>query len=174
MGGELRARIALLPDLSAHTAEQLIGRVRRSKRAGDIAVASIHWGSNWGYEIAPVQVEFAHQLVRGGIDIVHGRSSHHVRPIEVYQGKLILYGCGDLVTDYEGIGGHDAWRGDLGAMYFATVSSRSGVLVSLLIAPFQPQQMRLTRPSAADRIWLTATLNRINSRRLERRRARFA
>ena len=34
---------------------------------------------------------------------MHGHSSHHPRPIEVYRGKLILYGCGDLVDDYEGI-----------------------------------------------------------------------
>ena len=40
--------------------------------------------------------------------------------IELYRGKPILYGCGDLVTDYEGIGGHEAFRGDLGLMYFAS------------------------------------------------------
>lgn len=27
------------------------GRVRRAKRPGDVAVVSIHWGSNWGYWI---------------------------------------------------------------------------------------------------------------------------
>mgnify|MGYP001558666949 CR=1 FL=1 len=38
-----------------------------------------------------------------GIDIVHGHSSHHLRRIEVYRGKLVLYGCGDFLDDYEGI-----------------------------------------------------------------------
>ena len=40
---------------------------------------------------------------QGGIDVVHGHSSHHPRPIEVYQRRLILYGCGDFIDDYEGI-----------------------------------------------------------------------
>jgi poly-gamma-glutamate capsule biosynthesis protein CapA/YwtB (metallophosphatase superfamily) len=45
--------IDLLPDLSDATADALLDRVRHTKRAGDIAVVSVHWGSNWGYEISP-------------------------------------------------------------------------------------------------------------------------
>lgn len=61
----------------------------------DIVVASIHWGRNWGYEVPPAQRRFARWLLDGGVDIVHGHSSHHVRPIELYRDKLILYGCGN-------------------------------------------------------------------------------
>lgn len=38
-----------------------------------------------------------------GVDVVHGHSSHHAKGAEVYRGKLILYGAGDLISDYEGI-----------------------------------------------------------------------
>jgi poly-gamma-glutamate capsule biosynthesis protein CapA/YwtB (metallophosphatase superfamily) len=38
-----------------------------------------------------------------GIDVIHGHSSHHAKPIEIYRGKLILYGCGDFLNDYEGM-----------------------------------------------------------------------
>ena len=51
----------------------------------------------------PSQIRFAHRLIDAGVDVVHGHSSHHPRPIEVYRGKLILYGCGDTIDDYEGI-----------------------------------------------------------------------
>jgi len=37
------------------------------------------------------------------IDLIHGHSSHHIKGVEVYNGKLIIYGCGDLLSDYEGI-----------------------------------------------------------------------
>jgi hypothetical protein len=37
-------------------------------------------------------------------------------------------GCGDLITDYEGIGGHEAFRGELGAMYFANLASDGALL----------------------------------------------
>ncbi len=40
------------------------------------------------------------------VDIVHGHSSHHPKGIEAYKGKPILYGCGDFLSDYEGIGAH--------------------------------------------------------------------
>ena len=33
----------------------------------------------------------------------------------------ILYGCGDLLTDYEGIRGNEAYRGDLGLLYLVTL-----------------------------------------------------
>ena len=36
------------------------------------------------------------------MDVIHGHSSHHVKAIEVYNGKLVLYGCGDFRNDYEG------------------------------------------------------------------------
>ena len=38
------------------------------------------------------QVRFAHRLIESeGVDLVHGHSSHHPRPIEMYRGKLVLY-----------------------------------------------------------------------------------
>lgn len=44
------------------------------------------------------------------MDLIHGYSSHHRKAIEVYKDKLILYGCGDLLNDYEGIGGYEEFR----------------------------------------------------------------
>jgi poly-gamma-glutamate synthesis protein (capsule biosynthesis protein) len=45
----------------------------------------------------PAQIRFTHRQIDEGVDVVHGHSSHHPRPIEVYRGKLILYGCGDTI-----------------------------------------------------------------------------
>jgi poly-gamma-glutamate capsule biosynthesis protein CapA/YwtB (metallophosphatase superfamily) len=95
-----RPGVNLLPDLSAATAGDLIGQVQAARRPGDVSVVSIHWGSNWGYGVGTDQVRFARRLIDGGVDLVHGHSSHHPRPIEVFRGKLILYGCGDCIDDY--------------------------------------------------------------------------
>jgi poly-gamma-glutamate synthesis protein (capsule biosynthesis protein) len=43
----------------------------------------------------------------GGIDLVYGHSSHHVRLIEIDRDRLILYGCGDFIDDYEAISGYE-------------------------------------------------------------------
>ena len=160
--GPSRSGVYLLEDLSMRTADVITAQVSASKRPGDIVIVSVHWGSNWGYEVDPEQVAFAHRLIEGGVDVVHGHSSHHVRPIEVYEGKLILYGCGDLINDYEGITGHEDWRGDLGAMYFASITPQDGLLAALRVVPMHMRKLRLTRPAQADEPLLADILSRIS------------
>jgi poly-gamma-glutamate synthesis protein (capsule biosynthesis protein) len=157
-----RPGVNRLPDLSPATADDLIGQVQAARRPGDIVVVSIHWGSNWGYGVDADQVRFARALIDGGVDLVHGHSSHHPRPIEVFRGKLILYGCGDCIDDYEGITGHRAYRDDLRLLYFASVGAGTGQLTALRMAPMQARKMRLHQAPAADRQWLTAILDRIS------------
>ena len=159
---EDRPGIYLLDDLSEDAARRVTGEVRRLKGAGFVAVVSVHWGGNWGFSIPPEQVEFAHRLVDEGVDVVHGHSSHHVKSIEVYRQRLILYGCGDFLTDYEGIHGFEQFRGDLSLMYLSKFDSQ-GKLVELRIVPMQMQRFRLNRASAADAQWLRDLLNDLGS-----------
>jgi hypothetical protein len=134
------------------------GQIAAAKQGGDIVVVSVHWGGNWGYQVTPEQVEMAHRFVDAGADVVHGHSSHHPRPVEVYRDRLILYGCGDLINDYEGIAGRDEYRDDLRLLYFATLESASGELTGLRMVPFQARRMRLEHAAGADAAWLAATL----------------
>jgi poly-gamma-glutamate capsule biosynthesis protein CapA/YwtB (metallophosphatase superfamily) len=157
-----RPGVSRLPDLSPATAGDLIGQVQAARRPGDVAVVSIHWGPNWGYDVDVDQVRFARALIDGGADLVHGHSSHHPRPIEVYRGKLILYGCGDCIDDYEGITGHEGYRGDLRLLYFASLETGTGQLAALQMAPMQARKMRLHPAPAADRQWLRTMLGQIS------------
>ncbi|MCZ6828873.1 MAG: CapA family protein, partial [Gammaproteobacteria bacterium] len=121
--------ISFLADLSSRQVQQIARSVHRTKDQGDIAVASIHWGGNWGYTIPRRQREFAQALIDdAGIDIVHGHSSHHPKGIEIYKDRPIIYGCGDFINDYEGISGHEQYRGDLSLMYFVGVEPSTGKL----------------------------------------------
>src|SRR5262249_61818635 len=99
------------PRLSGPAADDLIARARAVRQPGDVVVASIHWGSNWGYDVTDDQVRFAHRLIDGGVDVIHGHSSHHPRPIEVYRGRLVLYGCGDAIHDSRGHSGYQQVSG---------------------------------------------------------------
>ena len=154
--------VHVIAALSDAAADELCRQVEEARQPGDIAVVSAHWGGNWGYRVAADQVHFAHRLIDGGVDVVHGHSSHHPRPIEVYQGKLILHGCGDLVDDYEGIGGHDQYRHDLRLLYLARLDPTSGELVELRMAPLQARQMRLHRASHRDARWLSTVLDKVS------------
>ncbi|WP_413098830.1 CapA family protein [Streptomyces sp. Inha503] len=160
---ENRSGIDFLPELSDACATGITDRVRQLKRPGDLAVASVHWGGNWGYGISPDQIHFAHALIDGGVDLVHGHSSHHPRPLEVYRGKLVLYGCGDMVDDYEGIGGYERYRDDLRLLYFPELDPDTGRLVSLRMVPLRSRRMRLERTGHDDAAWLGGTLDRVGA-----------
>lgn len=159
--GPQKPGVNLLTDLSPNAVQRIVPQLRAAKRSGDVLIVSIHWGANFGYEIPSEQRLFAHRLIDlGGVDIIHGHSSHHVKGIEIYDGKLILYGCGDFLNDYEGIPGYEEFRDDLVLMYRPRVCAANGRTTDLLMMPFQIRQFRLNRATARDALWLCETLNR--------------
>lgn len=158
------AGVNLLGDLSADTARRIGEVIASATRPNDIVVASVHWGANWGYHVPGEQRGFAHLLVDlAGVHVVHGHSSHHPKPFEIHHGKLILYGCGDFLTDYEGIRGYEDFRSDLALMYLPSIHVPTGDLASLDIVPFQIRNFRLHRASQDDARWLCDVLNREGS-----------
>jgi poly-gamma-glutamate capsule biosynthesis protein CapA/YwtB (metallophosphatase superfamily) len=150
-----RSGIALLPDLSEDSAAQVAETIAALRGPGDLAIASLHWGGNWGFHIPSAHRAFAHRLIDlGAADVVHGHSSHHPLPIEVYRERPILYGCGDLLNDYEGIGGHGSLRCDCTCLYLLTLAA-SGALQALEIFPLQLCRFRLQEADATARAWLS-------------------
>jgi poly-gamma-glutamate synthesis protein (capsule biosynthesis protein) len=156
---ETRPGVNLMPDASPRSVSRAVERMQRWRRPGDRIVASIHWGGNWGYDVPREQRELAHRLVEGGVDLVHGHSSHHPKGIEVYAGRLVLYGCGDLLNDYEGISGYEEFRGDRVLAYLAALDP-SGKLTRLDLLPYRIRRFRLERATREDTRWLRDTLDR--------------
>ncbi|MFF8291152.1 CapA family protein [Streptomyces sp. NPDC016309] len=157
-----RPGVAFVPEATPEAADSVVRRVRRVARPGDVVVASVHWGSNWGYATGRDQVRFAHALVDGGVHVVHGHSSHHPRPLELYRDGLVLYGCGDLIDDYEGITGYERYRDDLRPLYLVAVDPGSGRPPDVRIVPMRARRMRLEHAPDEDLAWLRATLDRIS------------
>ncbi len=156
-----RPGIWRLSDLSDATVSSIAAEVARHRQPLDRVVMSLHWGDNWGYDLAPGQRTFAPALIdQAGVDLVHGHSSHHPRTLEVHNGRLVLYGCGDFLNDYEGIRGHEAFRGELGAMYFPQLDATSGALLGIELVPTRVQRFRINRVGDEDRRWLLAMLQR--------------
>lgn len=152
--------VNVLGGLGATWSDRVIEAIEASWMEGDRVVVSIHWGGNWGYEVPTEQREFAHRLIDSGlVDVIHGHSSHHPKGIEVYQGRPILYGAGDFLNDYEGIGGRQEFRGDLTLMYFLELDP-SGALHRLRLTPMRMRRFRLERPPPDDVDWLLATMDR--------------
>lgn len=78
-------------------AKHLIAQLSKD---ADLVIVSIHWGPNMKAEPDDAFIDFAHEMIDAGADIIHGHSAHNFQGIEVYQNKLILYDTGDFVDDY--------------------------------------------------------------------------
>ena len=153
--------VFFLSDLGTPDIAVTVDHINRLRQPGDVIVVSIHWGSNWGYRVPRAEQKFAHALIdQAGVSIVHGHSSHHAKGVEVYRNRLILYGCGDFLNDYEGIRGYEEYRSNLHLMYFADIDAASADLIGLEIVPLQMRNFRLVRPTPADVDWLRLMLHR--------------
>ncbi|MFJ9366432.1 CapA family protein [Nocardia sp. NPDC101769] len=149
--------------LGRAVADHVAAEALAHKRSDDILIVSVHWGSNWGYGIGQSEIQFAQRLVDAGVDIVHGHSSHHPRPVEIYHGRPILYGCGDVIDDYEGIPGYGSYRPELRLLYLVSVDP-GGQPTGIRMLPMRIRRMRLEHASRADADWLGKTLTHISRR----------
>lgn len=135
-------------------------RILQARLPGDVVVVSLHWGENWVEHVPAVHRRIAHYLTESGAaDVIHGHSSHHPLPAEVHRGKLVLYGCGDVINDYEGIERDEAARSDLVCLYAVTLHD-DGMLDEMEIMPFQLRSFRLCHARGEDREWLRQFINR--------------
>jgi poly-gamma-glutamate synthesis protein (capsule biosynthesis protein) len=141
--------------------EYLKSYLKSHRQAGDLVIVSIHWGSNWGYDIPSSQRQLAYKLIdEAGVDLIHGHSSHHFKGIEIYNDKPIIYGAGDFINDYEGIGGYEKYRGDLAVMYFLDISTLDGTLKQMVLIPLKIRRMQLQKASSDEVKWVQMVLNR--------------
>jgi poly-gamma-glutamate synthesis protein (capsule biosynthesis protein) len=83
-----------------------------------------------------------------------------VKGIEVWNERPIFYGCGDLISDYEGIDHNRHFRGDLVLMYFVTLDAKTGALDRLEMAPMRVRRFRLQHVSENEADWLRDVMNR--------------
>jgi poly-gamma-glutamate synthesis protein (capsule biosynthesis protein) len=150
-----RPGVSLLSDLSERSARRIESQIRQHRGPGDSVIVSMHWGSNWGYAVPAAHRRFAHRLIDTGmVDTVHGHSSHHPKGIEVYRDRPILYGCGDFISDYEGISGHESYRPELVVAYFLELSDETKQLERLDMAVFRSRRLRLEREGKRDAGWV--------------------
>ncbi|CEJ58465.1 hypothetical protein PMG11_07119 [Penicillium brasilianum] len=118
-----------------------------------LKIFSVHWGPNYCWQPADRIRSLAHFLIdECEVDIVHGHSSHHVQGVEVYRGRVIIYGCGDFVDDYALNG---EFRNDLGAVWRVVVKEQArgrGIeLDRLEIFPTRVEKFRATLLDHGDR-----------------------
>jgi len=139
---------------------EIINKINKYKKESDFTIFSIHWGPNWGYEISDEERNFAHRLIEeADVDLIFGHSSHHFKGIETYKGKLIIYGAGDFINDYEGIEGYEEFRGDLVLGYIVEIE-KNNKIKRLTLLPFRIKNFRLNLMNEGEMDWALNVLKR--------------
>ncbi|MFC1476837.1 CapA family protein [candidate division KSB1 bacterium] len=82
--------------LNPDDAEANLASIREAENNADIVVLSVHAHSQGEW-----LVEFCHQAVDAGADIIFGHGPHRILGIEIYKGKPIFYSLGDFVFQNE-------------------------------------------------------------------------
>ena len=69
------------------------------KKGAEFIFACIHWGNEYQLLPHPSQKELADYLVGIGVDAVIGGHPHVIQPMELKEGRLVVYSLGNLISN---------------------------------------------------------------------------
>jgi len=87
--------------LNVASPNRILRDARRARRAGaDVVVVTLHWGEEYQHAPSPAQIRLARRLTRApSITAVIGQHVHVVQPIRRINGKPVVFGEGNLVSN---------------------------------------------------------------------------
>lgn len=79
----------------------ILAEARRARRRGaDTAIVNLHWGDEYVHDISPSQLSLARRLTKSpDIGAIVGQHVHVVQPISWLNGKPVVFGEGNLVSN---------------------------------------------------------------------------
>lgn len=83
-------------------ARELIARLDKE---ADYVIVSVHWGVEYVHTPTERKVNFAHDWIDNGADLIIGHHPHVVQTMEIYKGVPVFYSLGNFVFD-------QYWSGD--------------------------------------------------------------
>jgi hypothetical protein len=83
------------------SAPQILADARRARRAGArVVIVNLHWGDEDVTQPSPFQMALAGKLTRSpDITAIVGQHVHLVQPIRRINGKLVVFGEGNLISN---------------------------------------------------------------------------
>lgn len=79
--------------------EKLKEALAKLRPMADFIVVTMHAGIEYTLHPIAAQVDFAHQAIDSGADIVIGAHPHWIQSIERYQNKYVFYSLGNFIFD---------------------------------------------------------------------------
>jgi poly-gamma-glutamate capsule biosynthesis protein CapA/YwtB (metallophosphatase superfamily) len=83
------------------SASRILRDARRARRRGaDTTIVNLHWGDEYSHAISPSQWALAKRLTRSpAIGAIVGQHAHVVQPIRRVNGKPVVFGQGNLISN---------------------------------------------------------------------------
>ncbi|MFN8077030.1 MAG: CapA family protein [Kineosporiaceae bacterium] len=85
----------------------ILEQAHRARELGaQLVVVSLHWGVEYHAAPTPEQLEVADQLTASDdVDVIVGHHAHVLQPIRTVNGKLVVFGLGNLLSGQSGRAG---------------------------------------------------------------------
>jgi len=112
--------------------------IQRVRDQVDYIVLSFHWGLENKQEIHPAAIQFAHEMIDSGADIILGHHPHVPRGIEVYKKKLIVYSLGNFIFGHT----HENWKDN----FLARITFSKKEICKLEIVPIAGKMKDVGQP----------------------------
>jgi poly-gamma-glutamate capsule biosynthesis protein CapA/YwtB (metallophosphatase superfamily) len=119
-----------------------------------LIVLACHWGTNWVLRPSSRFVAFAHRALDAGVDVLFGHSPHVAQGVELYHGKVAVYGAGDFIDDYAV---DERWHNDWGfafKLHFDLAKAPPLQAVEMLPVKMHCGQTNLMVPGQAEHVAL--------------------
>ncbi|WP_173299025.1 CapA family protein [Thermanaeromonas sp. C210] len=131
------------PGIAPLEIEAMCQDVELLKAQTDIAVVSLHWGTEYQRRPSSEQRQIAHRLVEAGADIILGHHPHVFQGIEVYKGSIILYSLGNFIMDQNW--SRETCEGLLVMLTLTQAGWQQAEILPVQIVEEQPQRATGTR-----------------------------
>ncbi len=131
----------------------LLGKAAAARAAGaDIVMVAMHAGEEAVVEPTQQQVELAQALTASpDVDVVYGHHIHAVQPIEMVNGKWVIYGLGNMVA-HQSAETVLSYEGMTVELEFSRADGRWGVsgltYVPTVVTPYRTFPVRVAPVSA--------------------------
>ncbi|MCU7551230.1 CapA family protein [Chitinophagaceae bacterium LB-8] len=133
-------------------------QIESIRHDADLVILSIHWGPNMRERPSKKFIEFAHQIIDAGVDIIHGHSAHIFQGIERYKEGLILYDTGDFIDDYMV---DPILRNDHSFLFLCTAGAHK--VYDLRLIPVVISDMQVNVAEGEDREWSEGRMKRMTN-----------
>lgn len=100
-------------DISVYSKDNLEKNIKEAKQSADIVIADIHWGREYVYNVTSQMRQIAKVAIDAGADLVVGEHAAGVYPLEMYNGKPIIFSLGYLIGDSDLYVGKESFLFDI-------------------------------------------------------------